>query len=115
LKGSHVDTEVLNIIVKAVVEDLPDNHGRNSSRLRKKALELFGRLTSVVPNVAKIWQLYAQLCSSGPEANAPITLEKVVQFLQRAQRCATQTPNWCQELKTCQEAVEIMLSLANSK
>lgn len=101
--------------MKAVVEDLPDNHGRKSARLRKKTLELFGRLSSVVPNNAKIWQLYAQLSSSGPEANAPITLEKVVQFLQRAQRCATQAPKWCQESGTCVEAVEIMLSLANSK
>ncbi|XP_059474278.1 tetratricopeptide repeat protein 27 [Neocloeon triangulifer] len=114
LRGSHVDTEVLAIIAKAVIEDLPDNHGIKSGRLRKKALELFGRLTSVVPNEAKVWQQYARLCSSGPDAAAPVTLEKLVQFLQRAQRCATQAPNWSREIKSCQEAVEIMLSLAET-
>jgi hypothetical protein len=92
------------------MEDSPDNYGRNSGRLLKKALELFGRLTSIVPNDAKIWQLYARLSSS-----QPASLEKVVQFLQRAQRCATQNPKWCQETKSCNEAVDIMLNLADSE
>ncbi|XP_065353492.1 tetratricopeptide repeat protein 27 [Cloeon dipterum] len=114
LRGSHVDTEVLGIVVQAVNDDLPDNHGVKAGRLRKKALELFGRLTSVVPNEAKVWQLYARLCSAGPDADAPLTLQKVVQFLQRAQRCATQAPHWCREFATCNDAVQIMLSLAQT-
>jgi hypothetical protein len=48
LRGSHVDTVVLEIIVKAVNQNLPENRGQHAGRLRKQALELFGRLTSIV-------------------------------------------------------------------
>lgn len=48
LNEKHVDTEVLKILTKAIVNNMPDNQGNPTSRQRKKALELFGRLTGQV-------------------------------------------------------------------
>jgi len=48
LRSKHVDLEVLNILVKAVKNNIKDENDRPSSEHRKSLLQLFGRITSQV-------------------------------------------------------------------
>lgn len=48
LKGKHVDTEVLEILGKAIIENLPDCDGMPCGVLLEKTLELLGRITAQV-------------------------------------------------------------------
>ncbi|CAB4064668.1 unnamed protein product [Lepeophtheirus salmonis] len=48
-EGKFIDTEVLEILVKAIVNDIPDSYNRPTAKnFRKPALKLFGRLSSTV-------------------------------------------------------------------
>merc|ERR1711935_756179 len=63
LKDTHIDNEVLKILVKAVSDNLTDNSGTGAGRLLEKVKKLFGRLTGVMPREAGPWKLYSHLLS----------------------------------------------------
>ncbi|XP_046384414.1 tetratricopeptide repeat protein 27 [Ischnura elegans] len=113
LKEKHVDTEVLEILVGAVVKNEPDNHGIPAGRLKEKSLALFGRLTSQVLNNAKTWILYAKLVAGTSEQSAESST-KVAQLLQKGHRSAVQAPNWEKDIKSCSEVLEITINLADA-
>lgn len=48
LKEKHVDVEVLEILGKAIIENLPDCDGVPCGALLEKSLALLGRITSQV-------------------------------------------------------------------
>ena len=95
--GKHVDCDVLEILVKAIDENLPDNYERPSKSFKKAALALFGRLTSENNGESRVWQLYAQLVTSAEtqETLNEEDLFKAAQFMQKATATFMQTEkNW---------------------
>lgn len=112
LSEKHVDTEVLKILTNAIVKNLSDNEGNPTNRHRKKALELFGRLTSQVFNNSTLWQLYAQLTASIEQQTAD-TRAKTIQYLQKAYRAAVQG-SWEQSMESCKIVVELCSDLADA-
>ncbi|XP_078671582.1 tetratricopeptide repeat protein 27-like [Branchiostoma floridae x Branchiostoma belcheri] len=113
LKDKHADVQVLQVLVDAVSQDLQDNSGRPASRLRGKAVELFGRLTSKVTNNAQIWRLYARLHGDGQNEDAQEN-EKALQCLQKAHRCSTQSSGWDREPTSAGHVMDQALLLAQA-
>lgn len=48
LREKYNDDQILGVLSKAVLEDVPDAQDKPASLLRSKVLELFGRVTSAV-------------------------------------------------------------------
>ncbi|XP_072943862.1 tetratricopeptide repeat protein 27 [Epargyreus clarus] len=99
LQRKYEDVEVLRLLVRAIVQDSLDADGNNAARLRKRALELFGRITSIHQNNPEIWQLYSDL--------SPTYLLKA-QRLQKAYRGFTQSGNWPNNPETCKKVLELV-------
>lgn len=106
LREKWVDEQVLGILVRAVVEKIPDAHGVTADSVEPKLRELFGRITARVTDKAEIWRLYAQLCAQD--------LDKMLQYLQKAHRCVMQTSNWEKDVERCQDVAEQSLQLADT-
>ena len=70
LDGESLFCQVLEILVRAVVEDLTDNHGNHASTQKSKLKELMGRVTSGCSTDAQLWGLYARLYGDGHSNNA---------------------------------------------
>lgn len=111
LKEKWVDNEVLNILTRAVLENLPDASGKPSERLLEKLLELFGRITSKVSSEGDVWMNYAKLSSSNIGSRQP-DMEKSLQYLQKAYRCITQNSNWEKDLEVCKQVSQQAVDLA---
>lgn len=106
IKGKHEDDEILEIIAKAISEDLLDFTEQPSSRLKSKALSLFGRVTSKVTSNANIWRAYALLHSCDPSCFSDKEhTERVLSYLQKAHRCLIQQPQWEKDFLTCKTVV----------
>ncbi|CAK1545127.1 unnamed protein product [Leptosia nina] len=98
LQNKFEDVEVLALLVNAIVKDNEDADGQGSARLRKRVLELFGRITSIHQNKADIWQLYSDI--------SPSYLLKAQRLL-KSYRCITQNSNWASDPKTCEKVIEL--------
>lgn len=57
--------QILQILVRAVVENLSDSRGDGAHSLHSKVKELFGRVTSRHGSDAEIWRQYAKLYGGG--------------------------------------------------
>lgn len=113
LKDKFMDTEVLRIVVKAVVTDMEDAGGRGSQRLLPRMLELFGRFNSKMTLDAETWKLYADLCRVETADHKP-DLEKAVQYLQKSLRCVTQKPGWERGRDECHKVAQQSVDLAHA-
>ncbi|KAK1793671.1 hypothetical protein P4O66_012036 [Electrophorus voltai] len=96
--GDH-HHHVLEILVRAVVENLADRRGNHASNLRGKLQELFGHISARCSTDAKIWKQYACLYGNGYSDNKEDNA-KALQFLSKAHRCETQTAGWEKEPHT---------------
>lgn len=112
IKGKHGDTLLLDILINAIVKDLPDIRNLPSSRLKKKALQLLGRVTSVITNDPKIWELYSLLINSDSERTQTEDLEKAVLYQQKALRCYNQKGQWERNFNACKEVLLCSVKLA---
>lgn len=68
--------QILQILVKAVVENLTDSHGEQAGSLKSKLKELLGRVSSRHSSDSEVWRQYALLYSDGHSSN-PEDNEKV--------------------------------------
>jgi len=105
MKEKFLDEEVLQILVRSIVQDIPDIDEQPAHRLKEKALILFGRITSKVTYSSMVWKLYADLYSSNENPSKEIQY-KIVQFRLKAQRAAVQKPNWEQDDERCRLVLE---------
>lgn len=114
IKGKHYDSLLLEILVNAVVKDLPDINNCPSSRLKKRTLELLGRITSITTNEPKAWELYSVLTNSDSEENVQKEIfEKVVIYQQKAVRCYNHKGSWENNIETWKEVVTVTQKLAD--
>ncbi|XP_059215036.1 tetratricopeptide repeat protein 27 [Centropristis striata] len=93
LRENYKDIEILEILVRAVVDNLPDRRDEQSVTLQSKLKELLGRVSSRHSSDSKIWQQYALLYGGGQSSN-PEDNEKALQFLSKAHHCRVQTGGW---------------------
>uniref|UniRef100_A0A183AUU3 TPR_REGION domain-containing protein n=1 Tax=Echinostoma caproni TaxID=27848 RepID=A0A183AUU3_9TREM len=101
LRGKYNDDQVMGVLCKAVLDDVPDDRGRPASALRTKVLELFGRVTAVTPTNAEIWTHYANLLLGEKPRLKVVNYQRAIQNLQHAHRCRVQPTDipWEQESK----------------
>ena len=109
IKKTHVDKEVLGILVKAVLADLEDSAGKGSARLRPDLLKLLARLTVAVPREAAPWRLYGELLSAGAADQEGVV--RGAQCYQRALAATTGHRGWERLRESCGEAVSCGLAL----
>ncbi|KAJ2952850.1 hypothetical protein O0L34_g7215 [Tuta absoluta] len=102
LQSKFEDVEVLTLLARAVLQDARDADGNGAARLRKRVLELFGRITSVHQNKPELWQLYSDI--------SPTYLLKGQRLL-KAYRGYTQNGKWSENPETCKKVTELALSL----
>lgn len=113
LKEKHIDEQILTVLTSVIVNNVKDCKGQSASIHRKKALELFGRITSKVMGNPTIWQLYAQLTSS-IEDQTSITRSKAIQYYQRAYTAATQDNSWLRDYESMQNVFKLCEKLADA-
>ncbi|KAJ8722438.1 hypothetical protein PYW07_003618 [Mythimna separata] len=102
LQQKFEDVEVLGLLVRAVIQDSKDADGNSAARLRKRVLELFGRITSIHQNNPELWQLYSDL--------SPTYLLKAQRLL-KAYKGFTQSGNWANNPDTCKKVIEMAQAL----
>jgi len=118
IKKTHVDQEVLGILVRAVVGDVEDFGGQGSARLRPALLKLLGRLTVAGPREHAPWRLYGDLLvRGGGEERA-----RAAQAYQRSLAALTGHRGWEKVRARCEEAlatglawVELVLELEGAQ
>ncbi|XP_076685690.1 tetratricopeptide repeat protein 27-like [Andrena cerasifolii] len=109
LKNHHLDVQVLDILTRAILNNINDSDGNPAQRLLPKTLELFGRISSSVLNNSHIWRMYGQLTAL---KKTDIDDEKAAQYLQQAHRAAVSDPKWFQREETVEDVLQICCLLA---
>ncbi|XP_066527125.1 tetratricopeptide repeat protein 27 isoform X2 [Hoplias malabaricus] len=112
LKDKYKDVEVLEILVRSVVENLTDRRGDQASNLRAKLQELFGRVSARCSTDAQIWRQYARLYGDGRSNNKDDN-EKALQYLSKAHRCETQTAGWEKDASSFKAVLKGAIDMAH--
>ncbi|XP_028279558.1 tetratricopeptide repeat protein 27 [Parambassis ranga] len=104
LRENYKDIQIVQILVRAVVENLTDNQGEKAGNLSTKLKELLGRVSSRHSSDAEIWRQYALLYGGG-SSSKPEDNEKALQFLSKAHRCEVQASGWEKEPALFKEVI----------
>lgn len=105
LRENYKDIQILQILVRAVVENMTDSQGEQAQSLRSKLKELLGRVSSRHSSDADVWLQYA-LVYGGGHGPQPDDNEKALQFLSKAHRCKVQAGGWDKEPSLFKEVIE---------
>merc|ERR1711936_87271 len=101
LKKTHVDKDVLGILVKAVNGDVEDCSGQGSSKLRPELQKLLARITVASPREPAPWHLYGDLLSaSGKEEEV-----RAAQCYQKSVAAVTGHRGWEKVPDSCKEVL----------
>ncbi|XP_071337667.1 tetratricopeptide repeat protein 27 isoform X4 [Trachinotus anak] len=121
LRENYKDVQILQILVRAVVENLTDRQGVHAETLQSRLKELLGRVSSRHSNDSDIWRQYALLYGDG-HSSSPEDNEKALQFLSKAHRCEVQASGWEKDPALFKEVVkravdmgEVALSCSKKK
>ncbi|XP_031831072.1 tetratricopeptide repeat protein 27-like [Nomia melanderi] len=109
LKNNHLDIQVLDILTRAILNNVNDFDGNPAQRLLSKALELFGRISSLLLNNSHIWRMYGQLTAL---KNTDIDNEKAAQYLQQAHRAAVSDTTWFKQEESTENVLQLCCLLA---
>uniref|UniRef100_A0A8C4ZP21 Tetratricopeptide repeat protein 27 n=1 Tax=Gadus morhua TaxID=8049 RepID=A0A8C4ZP21_GADMO len=112
LREKYKDVEILQILVRAVVEDLPDNQDQKAGKLRSKLQELLGRVTARHSSDGELWRQYALLYGNGQSTNQEDN-EKALRFLVKAHHCQMQNSGWEKETGSFKEAITRAVDVGN--
>ncbi|XP_039639470.1 tetratricopeptide repeat protein 27 isoform X2 [Perca fluviatilis] len=104
LRENYKDIQIVQILVRAVVENVTDSQGEQAAALGSKLKELLGRVSSRHSSDSEVWQQYALLYEDGRGSN-PEDNEKALQFLSKAHRCKLQSGGWEKEAGLFKEVV----------
>jgi tetratricopeptide (TPR) repeat protein len=111
LKGKFEDDTIVQILVRAVLEDVKDINGNAASRMSARLLQLLARIKGTAYNSFRLWISYARLLVFLEK-----DLDSVVDVVRRANRCIIQIPNWDKEpsrvqtvLDNIQESLQILV------
>uniref|UniRef100_A0A8C5A5J9 Tetratricopeptide repeat protein 27 n=1 Tax=Gadus morhua TaxID=8049 RepID=A0A8C5A5J9_GADMO len=104
--------DILQILVRAVVEDLPDNQDQKAGKLRSKLQELLGRVTARHSSDGELWRQYALLYGNGQSTNQEDN-EKALRFLVKAHHCQMQNSGWEKETGSFKEAITRAVDVGN--
>ncbi|KAM6916264.1 tetratricopeptide repeat protein 27 [Xenentodon cancila] len=110
LRENYKDVQILQILVKAVSDNLTDSQGNQAGALQSKLKELLGRVSSRHSSDAEIWRQYALLYGDGRNTN-PEDNEKALQFLSKAHRCEVQAGGWEKEPALFEEVIRRALHM----
>ncbi|XP_033468261.2 tetratricopeptide repeat protein 27 [Epinephelus lanceolatus] len=110
LRENYKDIQILQILVRAVVENLMDSHGEQAVTQQSKVKELLGRVSSRHSSDSEIWQQYALLYGDGHSSD-PEDNEKALQFLSKAHRCKVQTGGWEKEPALFKEVIKKAINM----
>ncbi|XP_071337665.1 tetratricopeptide repeat protein 27 isoform X2 [Trachinotus anak] len=105
LRENYKDVQILQILVRAVVENLTDRQGVHAETLQSRLKELLGRVSSRHSNDSDIWRQYALLYGDG-HSSSPEDNEKALQFLSKAHRCEVQASGWEKDPALFKEVVK---------
>ena len=104
IKQSHADDQVLKILAKAVLEDIPDVEGVGAARLKDKVQKLLARLTVAMPKEATAWRLYGDLLL---QETGQSEVVRGVQCYQRSLAAITSVKGWERTEEKCVEVVSL--------
>jgi tetratricopeptide (TPR) repeat protein len=114
LKGKYMDKLVLQILITAIANDLPDANGVGSFRLKKKAQNLLAHLGCQFLSEGIIWELSAKLHSKEPLSRAQ-KLQQTYKVYTQSHISWTKDPKMCEKiLNICKELSEASLEAAAS-
>jgi len=108
LKRKDLDIEALQVLVRAVLEDMDDYRGMPVGRLLPKLFELFGHITSQITDNPAIWSLYADLSLSKETAQDS---EKALHHLYKSHRCYLQNHQWEKNVSKIPEVMHVTARL----
>lgn len=101
-----VDEPVLQLLVKAVEEDLKDHQEEPSSKYLQPLVKLFSRVASSSPKSSGFYHLFSQLLivestKSLNESDKAAKVFKAAQMMQKAVSCHIQSSSWEKSKPNC--------------
>lgn len=109
MKNHHLDVQILDILTDAVLNNVNDSDGKSAQKLLPKVLELFGRITSFIPNNSDVWRMYGQLTFL---KKTDIDNDKALHYLHQAHRIAVSDPKWLLQEESVQKVLQLCCMLA---
>ena len=113
IKQTHMDKQVLTILVRAVMEDLADREGQASSKHKDRVQKLLARLTVSMPKEPVPWKLYGKLLTRKQQEDMVKQDELVrgVQCYQKSLAAFTGPRGWERTSETCLEVISLALTM----